>query len=284
MSNTTSNYQSKIIREIQLRNMSASTQAAYLSCASRLIAFTGKEPEDTSIEEVKTFLLYLKNERGLGSNSVNHNLNALKFLFNVALAGEHEPLTIQGRKREHKLPEVLSQNEVKHIIANTTHLRGKVILLLAYSAGLRVSELTRLKPEDIDSQRMLIRVCLGKGAKDRYTVMSPYLLEQLRLYWKKYQPKTWLFPGHEAKDTHITEACATRIWKKAKNRAGITKGRGIHTLRHCFATHLLEAKVNIRTIQVLMGHSSLMTTAVYLKVTPQSMNEARSAMDLLKFY
>jgi site-specific recombinase XerD len=158
------------------------------------------------------------------------------------------------------------------------------MLLLAYSSGLRVSEIVNLRVSDIDSQRMLIRVVDSKNKKDRYTVLNPYTLKELRTYWLKYRPKEYLFPGKKGDSSPACSLIAVKAWRIAKKRSGIKKGRGIHTLRHCFATHLLEAGVDLRTIQVMMGHSSISTTAIYLKVTEKHLENTQMKVDLLKYY
>jgi len=169
-------------------------------------------------------------------------------------------------KRSGCLPEPLSREEVARLIAAAENQKHRVLMMTAYSAGLRVSELVRLKPQDIHSDRMLIRVNQGKGRKDRYTLLSQRLLGELRAYWRESRPESWLFPN-QARTDHMPTCTPARAFYRLKRRAGITHGHGIHTLRHSFATHLLEAGVDLRTIQILMGHTSLNTTVKYLHVT-----------------
>jgi site-specific recombinase XerD len=175
---------------------------------------------------------------------------------------------------------VFSPNEVVRLIAAARGLKQRVLLMTAYSAGLRVSELVNLKIKDIDAERMMIRVERGKGGKDRYTILSKNLLTELRLYWKRYRPSIWLFPNR-AKNGPLSTNEAWHIYNQAKKRAGLKKGRGIHTLRACFATHLLEAGVDLRTIQLLMGHSSLLATQRYLRLQQQTLGSTVSPLDLL---
>ena len=162
-------------------------------------------------------------------------------------------LSLPPRKTAKHLPEILSEEELKRIFDTATNLKHRALLMTSYASGLRVSEVVRLKVTDIDSQRMMIRVEQGKGNKDRYTILSRRLLEELRTYWKKYRPTLWLFPGYDP-NFPMDRGRASRIFSLALSRAEIHKGRGIHTLRHCFATHLLEAGVDVRTIHLLMGH------------------------------
>jgi site-specific recombinase XerD len=179
------------------------------------------------------------------------------------------------------LPEPLSRSEIAHLLDATSNTKHRVLLMTTYGGGLRVSELVRLKPRDIHSQRMLIRVEQGKGHKDRYTLLSPRLLEELRAYWRAYRPQTWLFEGSRA-GRHLAVATAQRVFDRAKERAGVQHGRGIHCLRHSFATHLMEAGVPLPVIQRLMGHASLSTTAKYLHVTGQHLGTIQSPLELLR--
>jgi site-specific recombinase XerD len=230
------------------------------------------------------YILQLQ-KSGVYSWSTIHNyIGAYKFLINKALGRKEDPFILEDRKSPKTLPEVLSVNEVKRIINSANNLRRKVILLLAYSAGLRVSEIMNLRIKDIDSARMMIRVVDGKNKKDRYTILNPHLLKELRLYWLKYKPKNYLFPGKDGDHQPACTGMAVKAWRIAKRRSGIIKGNGIHTLRHCFATHLLEAGVDLRTIQVMMGHSSISTTAIYLKVTQKQLENTQVKIDLLKYY
>ena len=189
-------------------------------------------------------------------------------------------LSIPPRKKEKRLPVVLSQNEIERLFHVTTNLKHRVLLMTTYAAGLRVSEVVRLKPLDIESDRMMIRVEQGKGNKDRYTMLSPRLLSQLRVYWRQYRPSAWLFFG-KLPHRPLPTATAQRIYYTAKRKAGIKRARGIHTLRHSFATHLLEAGYDVRKIQIMMGHKSLSTTTTYLHVTRDTIASVKSPLDLL---
>lgn len=277
-------YKQKMIRQMELKNFSKASYNTYLSAANRLCTHYKKEPEDITTTEVEDYIVYLQEEEIYAASTLHSHINALKFLINQALKRKDDPLIIENRKSTKPLPEVLSVNEVKRVIQAADNLKRKVILLLAYSAGLRASEIVRLKVSDIDSKRMMIRVVESKNKKDRYTILNPHTLNELRRYWVKYRPQTYLFPGKDGEHTHACSFLALKSWRIARKRAGITKGRGVHSLRHCFATHLLEAGVDLRTIQVMMGHSSISTTATYLKVTKKHIEQTQLKVDLLKFY
>jgi site-specific recombinase XerD len=205
----------------------------------------------------------------------------LRFFYNETLGWDETKLFIPPRKKPSLLPEVFSPDEVVRLIGAARGLKQRVLLMTAYSAGLRVSELVNLKIPDIDAQRMTLRVKQGKGGKDRYAILSQNLLVELRQYWKRYRPSIWLFPNR-AKNGPLSRGEAWHIFRSAKQRAGLKKGRGIHSLRACFATHLLEAGVDLRSIQFLMGHTSLLSTQRYLRLRPQNVDFAVSPLDRLQ--
>jgi site-specific recombinase XerD len=184
-------------------------------------------------------------------------------------------------RSQKKLPEILSCEEIERLFKCASDLKRRVVLMTTYAAGLRVSEVVNLHLSDIDSKRMTLRVRQGKGNKDRYSILSSRLLTELRTYYREYKPPVWLFYGSYT-GQQLSVGTAQTIYYAAKERAGITKGGGIHTLRHCFATHLLEAGVDLRTIQSLMGHSSIMTTMNYMRVTSKKLAATRSPLDLLE--
>jgi integrase/recombinase XerD len=276
-------YEEKMIKEMQLRNFTAATQRTYLAVPRLMCQRLNRPADQITSEEMKNYLVYLQCEKGLSTASVSHTLYVLKFLVNVILNRASDPLIVGPRKIDRSLPEILSVSEVKYLIDATNNLRSRVILMLAYSAGLRLSEIMKLKVSDIDSKRMMIHIRLGKGHKDRYTLLSPYLLTELRNYWKKYRPAEYFFPSPRA-NRPASIGLAQHVYRIAKLKAGIKKGRGIHTLRHSFATHLLEKGVDLRTIQVLMGHSSILTTSLYLKVTEKKFDQTKNSIDLLSGY
>jgi integrase/recombinase XerD len=207
----------------------------------------------------------------------------LKFLVNVTLKRKQDLLIVDGRKREHPLPVVLSREELKRAFSCAENVKHRTVFMTAYATGVRISELVNLQIKDIDSQRMLIHVRMGKGQKDRYTILTPELLKQLRLYWLKYRPTSYLFYGASL-DVPAGIEMAYRAWKRAYAKSGLDKRVCFHTLRHCFGTHMLEAGVDLRTIQVMMGHSSLMTTAIYLKISGKAIASVATKVDLVKFF
>jgi integrase/recombinase XerD len=225
-------------------------------------------------------LLHLMQERKLQWGSCNTIVCGLRFFYTHTLGMDSMFLNIPPRKKVHKLPEILSTEEIERLFAAVTNQKHRTLLMTTYAAGLRVSEVVNLKLTDIDSKRMMIRVQQGKGSKDRYTILSERLLKELRIYYKMYRPSLWLFSGRKPQQP-MPISTAAAIYYNAKDKTGIKRGKGIHTLRHCFATHLLEAGIDVRTIQVLMGHSSIMTTVVYLKVTRKHISSTQSPLDLL---
>lgn len=270
----------KMIRELELHRKSPKTIEAYVTAVAQLARYYNRSPDQITVEEIREFLHHLITERKQAFSSCNQKLAGIRFFYKHVLGRGDFDLRVPA-KRSSRLPEPLSRGEIARLIAATTNLKHRLLLMTAYAAGLRVSELVHLKPQDIHSQRMLIRVDQGKGRKDRYTLLSPRLLEQLRAYWRIYRPTTWLFPNRDG-SRPIDATSAQKVYYAAKERAGITRGHGIHCLRHSFATHLLEAGVNLPTIQRLMGHTSLATTARYLHVTSQHLASIASPHDLLR--
>lgn len=277
-------YQEKMIREMKIRNFAEGTQTVYLHIVDRVVSHFNKDPGEISSDELIEFLLKLQAEKKLSNSTIENYLSGLKFLINVTLRRKSDPLIVDSRKREHPLPVVLSREELKRVFACAgDNVKHRTVFMTAYSTGLRLSELCHLKIGDIDSRRMLIHVRLGKCRKDRYTVLTPELLKQLRLYYLKYRPTSYLFYG-DTRDEPAGIEMPYRAWKRAAAKSGINKKVCFHTLRHCFATHLLEANVDIRTIQVMMGHSSLQTTAMYLKVSTKAVATIGTKIDLVKFF
>ncbi len=270
----------RMIREMDLREFSPNTKSAYLAAVEGLAKFYMRSPDQISQEEVEDYLLYLKNERRLEYSTRNQIVSGLKFFYNQTLKKKDFVLQLPVKRGQRKLPEVLSMGETKKVIEALDNLKHRVLLKTTYSGGLRVSEVIRLKPTDIISSRMLIRVYQGKGCQDRYTLLSKKLLPELRMYYKIYRPENWLFSAKNP-ENHICSATAQRTYNKAKDKAKISRGKGIHTLRHCFATHLLEMGYDIRKIQRLLGHKSLSTTMIYLHVSRKHLTSIRSPLDLL---
>ena len=270
----------RMIREMQLRQLSPRTVAHYVRAVIGLARFYRRSPDRLSREQVRSYLHHLLVERKWAQSTCNMNASALTFLYRDVLGQAGFDLGMR-RKHSGKLPEIYSQEELACLFAAACNLRHRVFLMTTYAAGLRLSEVIHLKPGHIHSQRLLIRVEQGKGQKDRYTLLSPRLLQELRRYWKEYRPGEWLFANQQGTGP-MPRGTAHRIYYAAKRRAGLQRGQGLHTLRHCFATHLLEAGVDLRTIQVLLGHRSINTTALYLHVTQKKLTELQSPFDLLR--
>lgn len=269
----------KMIQQLELKGYSQSTIHSYISSLIRLTKYYNTSPDLLSIEQIRDFIHYIITEKKLSKSWVNQTVSALKILFCDVLKREWNPLDIPRSRREKKLPQVLSREEVSKIISVTKNLKHKALLMLTYSSGLRLSEVCSLKPGDIDSQRMLVRIVQAKGFKDRYSILSPVALEMLREYWKKYRPSVWLFqtkPG-----CPVAQRTAQMAFKNALRKAAISKQVGIHSLRHSFATHLMEQGVSLPIIQQLLGHKSLKTTSVYLHVQQYSIHAVKSPLDTL---
>jgi integrase/recombinase XerD len=271
----------KMIDAMNLRRFSLRTHESYLGAVSALAKYYNLPPDKIDAQQIQAYLLHLTVERGLSWSTCNVAVSAFRFFYVEVLGRERTNLPIPPRKKPTKLPEVLSRQELERLFACARSSRNRTLLMTTYAAGLRVSEVTSLKVSDVDSKRMMIRVEQGKGAKDRYTILSPRLLEQLRGYWKLHQPRTWLFPATRDPNRKMDISMAQKIYYVTKHRAAITRGHGIHTLRHCFATHLLEAGVDLRTIQSLMGHTSITTTMRYLQVRSEMLDAKSSLLDLL---
>jgi integrase/recombinase XerD len=270
----------KMINDMIVRRLAPKTQKAYISAVAGLSRFYNKTPDKINNEQIQDYLLYLLQDKKLAWSSCNVIINGLRFFYTQTLHYDSTSFTLPPCKRKKGLPEILSPEEINKLFKAATSLKQRTLLMTTYSAGLRVSEVVNLKISDIDSKRKTIRVYQSKGNKDRYTLLSDKLLGELRIYWRRYRPESWLFPGHG--DRPIAVSTAQKMYNEAKKRAGITKGRGIHTLRHCFATHLLEAGTDLPTIQKLLGHSSIKTTLVYLRVTTKKLNSTKSPLDLIE--
>jgi site-specific recombinase XerD len=272
----------QMIRAMELQNLSNNTQRAYLAAVTGLAKHYQQSPAKITDKMIEDYLLYLKNDQGNAPNSCGSVLTGLRFFYDN-VAQRQIAVDYSLRKKPRKLPTVLTMEQVWKLICATDNLKHRLMLMTTYSAGLRASEVMALKPEHIDSERMLIKVQDGKGNKDRYTLLSEKLLAQLRAYYKKYRPKTYLFPSSfkKRKNKPLSYEAVRLIYEKARNKAGIKKGEGIHTLRHSFATHLLEAGFDIRKIQVLMGHTRLSTTMIYLHVSRETLSKIPSPLDLI---
>jgi site-specific recombinase XerD len=269
-----------MIDAMTLRGMATTTQAGYVRAVAGLATYYGRSPDRISDEEVQAYLLHLIRERKLSWSSCNVAVQGLRYFYYKALSREKTTFHIPGPRKPSRLPEILSREEVTRIFTHTRLPRHRVLLMTAYAAGLRVSELVHLRVCDIDSDRMTIRVEQGKGAQDRYTLLSPRLLEELRGYWALEHPQHFLFPMRKA-PRPMDPSTAQRIYRAAKQRAGITKHGSIHTLRHAFATHLLESGTDLHTIQRLLGHHHIRSTMRYLHLARRHVTDRSSPLDLL---
>jgi integrase/recombinase XerD len=269
----------RMIEDMTLRNLSRSTQQSYLYAVAKFSRHFNHSPDRLGTEEIRAYQLHLIEQKCSWAH-VNQVACALRFFYGITL-GQKDALQriVSGREPE-KLPPVLSREEIARFLEAVPGFRNRVALATAYAAGLRVGEVVRLKIDSIDSQRMLLHIENGKGGRDRYAMLSPRLLEILRRYWKRARPSVWLFPGQEP-GSHVTRGalqCACRI---ARRRARINKHVTTHSLRHSFATHLLEGGTDIRIIQVLLGHTHLETTARYAQVATGLIAATQSPFDNL---
>jgi site-specific recombinase XerD len=269
-----------MLENMQVRNFSENTQHSYLQQVASFAKYFGRSPDQLGPDEIRAYQVYLTNERKLAPGSLSIIAAALRFLYKVTLRRDWVDAEIPLPKTPYRLPVILSREEVAHFLESIASLKHRTILMTAYAAGLRVTEATRLKVTDIDSQRMMIRVEQGKNRKDRYVMLSPQLLEYLRTYWKATHPTHWLFPG-ELPGRPITRYAVEQACQKAHRVSGIKKPITPHSLRHGFAAHLLESGTDVRKIQLLMGHRSLATTARYLKVATTTVCATTSPFDLL---
>lgn len=270
----------RMIEDMRLRNLSAETQRSYIHYITGFASHFGLSPEKLGLDDIRSYQLFLVEQRQLSPESVNCFLSAAQFLYTVTLDMPWSKAQFPRMKVAQKLPEVLSCEEVAALFRHIHILKHRAVLMLCYGSGLRISEAVRLKACHIDSQRMLIRVEQGKGAKDRYTVLSARLLTLLRTYWKLQRPVDWFFPGTKA-GTHLRPDTIRDVCHQAAQMAGLTKRVTPHLLRHSFATHLLENGTDTRAIQVLLGHSRIDTTARYTAVSPQSVSRLSSPLDQL---
>jgi integrase/recombinase XerD len=273
----------RMIEDMQVRHLAPKTQLSYQQQVAAFARYFNRSPKLLGPEDIRAYQVYLTREKKLSASSLIVATCALRFLYKVTLQKPWSITQIPLPKAPQKLPVILSREEVAQFLENTIGLQPHVILATAYATGLRLSELRHLRLTDIDSQRMVVRVEQGKGQKDRYVMLSPLLLEELRAYWKRTRPRVWLFPGAAA-DQPISQGAIEKACQQARHRAGIAKRVTPHSLRHAFATHLLEAGTDLRKIQLLLGHRSLATTSRYLKVAPESVCTVVSPLDLLPGY
>lgn len=272
-------WEKRFIKELRLRNYSSRTIKSYSNYVKNFAAyFQPLSPPEITGEQIRKYVIHLVEDKNWQASSLNQLINALRFLY-VELF--KQPLVIDAiprPKKEHKLLDILSSEEVLSIFQAVDNLKHRTILMLIYSAGLRVGEAVRIKVADIDSKRMLIHVHKAKGRKDRYTLLSDFMLLKLREYYKFYRPYNFLFEGWD-RHQHLSERSVQVVFQRAVSKAGIRKKVTVHSLRHSFATHLLEAGTDLRFIQELLGHASSKTTEIYTHVSKRSIGEIVSPLD-----
>jgi site-specific recombinase XerD len=265
--------------DMTIRGFTPSTQRGYLAAVENFTAFLGRSPDGATAEDLRRYQLHMRSS-GASATTMNAAVSALRFFFTVTLGRDDARVGMTTVREPRKLPVVLSPEEVARLLDAAPGLKYRAAFSVAYGAGLRASEVVSLKLADIDSSRMVIRVEQGKGCKDRYAMLSEHLLHLLRTYWKASRPQGWLFPGQNPVNP-LTTRQLRRAFDGAKAAARIDKRVSLHTLRHCFATHLLEQKVDIRVIQVLLGHSKLDTTARYSQVASTTLRAVKSPLEHL---
>lgn len=270
----------KMLADLRIRHYAERTQGIYIARVAEAARHFGRSPEEVSHEDVRGYLRYLKEERQVSRSAFAQTVGALRFLYRVTLdRPELMPhLPYPRLKRRH--PVVLSAEEVVRLLRAIRNLKHRTVAMVLYGAGLRISEALSLQLRDVDSTRMVLTVRHGKGDQDRQVALSPVLLDALRTYWRAYRPPTWLFPG-QTPDHPLGSSTIQRAVKAARVRAGIAKPATAHTLRHSYATHLMEAGTDLRVIQTLLGHRSLRTTAIYTHVATERVRSTRSPLDAL---
>jgi site-specific recombinase XerD len=274
-----------MIEDMTVRGFTACTQRGYIAAVKNFTVFLGRSPEQANPEDLRRFQLHMRSE-GASATTMNAAVSALRFFFGVTLGRGDAEVGMTTVRQPRRLPVILSPEEVARVLDAAPGLKAKAALSLAYGAGLRASEVVSLKVSDIDSDRQVIRIEQGKGRKDRYAMLSEPLLELLRAWWRAGRdrgmmlPGSWLFPGQNPVNP-LTTRQLNRIFHAAKAAAEIDKRVSLHTLRHCFATHLLEQKVDIRVIQVLLGHKKLDTTAHYSQVANTTLKAVKSPLEQL---
>lgn len=272
----------KMKKDMELKNLSKRTIKTYLHCVKNFARHYGKSPEQMDDNAVRDFLHYLLKEKRSSQASISQHYSALKFFYQTTLGRDWHTLKIPRSRRIKKLPVVLSKGEVRAVLNKVQDLKNLAILTTIYSGGLRLGEALSLRVLDIDSQRMMIRVCQGKGNKDRYTLLGKRALNVLRLYWKRYRPKDLLFPSLTRAGNPIHSSGVQKAFREALAKTTIRKEATVHTLRHSFATHLLEEGVEIPYIQNLLGHSDSRTTSIYLHVARKKLLKVISPIDLIE--
>jgi integrase/recombinase XerD len=276
-----SSLRQRMTEDMQVRNLALNTQTSYVQQVSLFARYFNKPPEQLGPEDIRTYQVFLTNEKKLAPGSILIAVAALRFLYKVSLKRDWDFADIiPAPKKPQTLPIVLSPEEVLRFLDCVGSFKHRAILTACYAAGLRISEAVRLTVPDIDSARMVIRVDQGKGQKDRYVMLSPKLLTLLRDWWRVEKPQPWLFPG-DIPGQHVSKDAVEQACQKARRRCSVPKPITPHSLRHAFAVHLLESGTDVRTIQLLLGHRSLATTARYLRIATSKVCSTNSPIDLL---
>jgi integrase/recombinase XerD len=269
----------RMIEDMTIRNLSPATQQSYIHAVAKFSRYFGRSPDRLGLEDVRAYQVHLAS-KGVAWGSLNQVVCALRFFYGVTLDQATIPERIAYAREPRKLPTVLSADEVVRFLESVSSLKARVALTTAYAAGLRVSEVAALKVRDVDSDRMVMRIEHGKAGKERYVMLSAPLLGILRSYWRLTRPSRYLFPGRTS-DKPIEPTVLHAACRSAAAAAGLDKRVSVHVLRHSFATHLLESGVDIRIIQVLLGHENLSTTARYTRVSTRLIADTASPLDRL---
>jgi integrase/recombinase XerD len=269
-----------MINAMQLRNLSERTQKTYIIAIKQLASYYKRSPANITEQEAQNYILYLAKEKKLSWSSCNIVVSSIRFFYKIILKQNQDNFYLPFAKKEQHLPDILTRDEIKTLLGVTKNHKHHAIFMTAYSAGLRVSEVVHLAVGDIDSQSNVICVKQGKGKKDRYVPLSPVLLVELREYWKRCRPSHWLFPGRDNRQP-ITPRAVMDAFSNAKRNAHITKQVSMHSLRHSFATHLLENGTDIVHIKQLLGHSSISSTLRYTRISKQRVSNIPSPLDSL---
>lgn len=274
----------QLLEELVLRGCAERTQEAYVQQVYQLAKFFHQSPAQLTNEQVRAYLLHLAQERHLAASTINQAVNAFRCLYERVLHREVEALrqALPFTRKPILRPQVYSIAELERLFTvGCPHPKHRAFLMAVYGAGLRLNEACHLKTEHLDAARQQIRIVQGKGRKDRYTLLSPRLLDELRSYWRMFRPRHWLFPATRTPDQPMVDATGQRIYYHAVQRAGLRRKGGIHALRHSFATHLLEARVEITVVQRLLGHAHLNTTSTYLHVRQERLAQIAGPLQLL---
>ena len=271
----------RMLEDLRVRNYSPKTQTMYIHRVAQFAAHFSRSPDQLTPEDIRTYLVHLVEAQRVSWSAFNQTVCALRFLYAVTLGRGDVIAHIPYPRTTKKLPTVLSAEEVTRLLRAVRNAKHRAVLITIYAAGLRISEALALKVSDIDSERMVINVRQGKGRKDRTVMLSPLLLEVLRRYARQVRPREWLFPGRSV-EKPLTATAVQRVCKQARIAAGLAKHATVHTLRHSFATHLLETGTDLRVIQTLLGHRSVKTTAIYTHVSAQRLHDTASPLDRLE--